>query len=155
MRGLSTLCFWFVFCTSSSLFPNDKTRSWHPWRRKYNLFLSRFRSGAQEFDQFAEIDEGLWAWSFLVSDRASVRGSIAREFGGFGREIFTDTGRYVIRFDAVQQGVPDGRKEGEMTVLPPKADGEKGLTLDERAVMLATAISSMFPLQAHIKINLL
>ncbi|CED84671.1 Phospholipid scramblase [Phaffia rhodozyma] len=122
----------------------EAQQAWHLWRRKYNLFLSRFRSGSQEFDQFAEIDEGLWAWSFLVSDRSSVRGSIGREFGGFGREIFTDTGRYVIRFDAVQEGVPDGQKEGELRVLPPKAESDKGLTLDERAIMLATAISIDF-----------
>ncbi len=46
------------------------------------------------FSQFAKIDEGFWAWHFtLRGSRGEELASIRRAFRGFGREIFTDTGK--------------------------------------------------------------
>lgn len=46
------------------------------------------------FTQFAKIDEGFWAWHFtLRGSRGEELASISRAFRGFGREIFTDTGK--------------------------------------------------------------
>jgi hypothetical protein len=46
------------------------------------------------FSQFAKIDEGFWAWHFTVRDsRGEEMASISRAFRGFGREMFTDTGK--------------------------------------------------------------
>ncbi|CAG8659887.1 877_t:CDS:2, partial [Paraglomus brasilianum] len=93
-------------------------QQWHLWRRCYNLFVKR--------RQFAKIDGGFWTWSFTLEDeRSGVLGKVDRNFRGFGREIFTDTGQYVIRMDAA---------EGQV----------RGMTLDERAVTLAAAVSIDF-----------
>jgi len=130
-------------------------RSWHLWRRRYDLFKARQRGGALEFDQFGAIDEGLWSWDFWVKDDQSrARASINRNFGGLGREIFTDTGAYVLRFDAVaeeleaaadpnQTRTTSRAKPGEVEVVPEVSQAE-GLSLDERAVLLATAVSIDF-----------
>lgn len=67
----------------------EAQQEWHPWRRRYNLF--KHREG--NFQQFARIDSGLWAWDFWLTDRDQrVMASINRNFTGFGRELFTDTG---------------------------------------------------------------
>lgn len=91
-------------------------RDWHLWRRKYNLFLSRPSTdpttGAlvPAFDQFASIDERFWSWEFWLRDaEGRARGSVSRNFGGFGREIFTDTGEWVLRSWFLGKG--RGRKE--------------------------------------------
>ena len=40
------------------------------------------------FKQFAEIDEGLWAWDFSLRDEHGVTvASVNRTFRGFGREV--------------------------------------------------------------------
>nr|KAJ3419446.1 hypothetical protein HK105_006947 [Polyrhizophydium stewartii] len=88
---------------------------WHLWRRKYDLFLGK--------RQFAIIDGGFWAWDFELRDESDgLLGSVNRNFVGFAREIFTDTGQYAVHMDST----------------PNLA---RPLSLDERAVMLATAIS--------------
>lgn len=44
--------------------------------------------------QFAAMDSGLLAWDFYVRDEAGqIIGSVNRNFAGFGRELFTDTGQ--------------------------------------------------------------
>jgi hypothetical protein len=49
------------------------------------------------FTQFAKIDEGFWAWHFtLRGAHGEELASISRAFRGFGREIFTDTGKLSI-----------------------------------------------------------
>ncbi|KAK4544282.1 hypothetical protein LTR36_004492 [Oleoguttula mirabilis] len=71
-----------------------------------------------------------------------IVGSVTRNFGGFARELFTDTGVYALRMDAAAQSsvleTPDGqevsRHERDATAM----------TLDQRAVMLATAVSIDF-----------
>jgi hypothetical protein len=49
---------------------------------------------SDRFAQFAKIDEGFWAWHFtLRGSHGEELASISRAFRGFGREIFTDTGK--------------------------------------------------------------
>jgi len=137
------------------------------------------------------------SWDFSLAKRGNLIGSINRNFRGFGREIFTDTGQYVLRMDAASPEttnithsavrhfparskvrVPSlgpGKNGKEVRLspekrlrqlqrLPPEEDKlyqnrfEKPisptvdvvertvglLTLDERAVMLATAVSIEF-----------
>ena len=67
--------------------------------------------------------------------------TINRNFAGFGRELFTDTGQYVIRFDAAGQelAIPPGANaqvEGQSLIIPDRREG--GLTLDQRAMVCLT-----------------
>jgi scramblase len=60
--------------------------------------------GLDRFAQFAKIDEGFYAWHFtLRGSRGEELASISREFRGFGREIFTDTGK-IPRLMRVRSG---------------------------------------------------
>ncbi|KAJ3060398.1 hypothetical protein HK102_009502, partial [Quaeritorhiza haematococci] len=110
---------WFLNSTIYVYDRNDNLigevkQVWHLWRRKYDLFLQK--------RQFAAIDGGFWAWDFILEDEnGGVLSSVNRNFVGFAREIFTDSGQYVVRYDAVQ---------------PVRA-----LSLDERAVALAAAVT--------------
>lgn len=89
-------------------------------------------------------------------------GSVNRNFAGFGREIFTDTGVYALRMDAASVSaepqhlisnthmkhdyrVPLSSGVGgqELQGIGEVAAG-RGMTLDERAVMLAAAVSIDF-----------
>lgn len=93
--------------------------------------------------QFAHISEPFLSWDFtLRAEDASTIGSVNRNFAGFAREIFTDTGVYALRMDSAAQssaletaqGQEVGRYEREAA----------GMTLDQRAVMLAAAVSIDF-----------
>lgn len=62
--------------------------------------------------------------------------------------LLSPPGTYVLRFDSVNQEIEQAKiaarvdpKTG-VEILVPQASEGAGLTLDERAVMLATAISS-------------
>ena len=58
------------------------------------LSLPQPEPESDRFAQFAKIDEGFWAWHFtLRGSRGEELASISRAFRGFGREIFTDTGK--------------------------------------------------------------
>ncbi|KAH9901085.1 Scramblase-domain-containing protein [Cubamyces lactineus] len=124
---------------------------WHLWRRKYDLFLRqdprRILSLVNEpqpepetnlFNQFAKIDEGLLAWHFTLRD-AYGQGiaSVNRAFRGFGRELFTDTGQYFINFDAAAASEEEGG-------LLRKPILSRNLTVEERALVLATAVNIDF-----------
>lgn len=161
---------------------------WSPFRRKYALY-HRYRPDDlsthptpnydtkaltiqegtepdESYAQFANIDSRMLAWDFyLQSESGQVLASINRNFMGFGREIFTDTGQYVLRFDRkmadeeVQQRIEKGvgineelkkvanenqdAKEhaGERSTALVQVDEDRGLTLDQRAVLLATAMT--------------
>lgn len=161
---------------------------WSPFRRKYALF-HRYRvedpstppeanndtkaltiqegtEPEESYAQFANVDSRMLAWDFYVqSESGQVLASINRNFMGFGREIFTDTGQYVLRFDRkmadmeVQQRITQGvgindelkkvaneneeAKEhaGEQSKALVQVDEDRGLTLDQRAVLLATAVT--------------
>ncbi|KIK24876.1 hypothetical protein PISMIDRAFT_9883 [Pisolithus microcarpus 441] len=126
-------------------------QEWHLWRRKYNLFLkasslrvltpisavdSEPEFPGVRFKQFARIDEGLWAWSFVVRNAdGDGMATIQRAFRGFGREA--NTGQYAISFNAPEEEGLFNR--GELIRAPRRSHG-RDLTFDERAVVLATAV---------------
>ncbi len=99
------------------------------------------------FDQFAYVDEPFLSWDFsLRSADSRLIGSVNRNFSGFGREIFTDTGVYALRMDAAGLAAesPDAdSKTGQKNEIAQTASGV-AMTLDQRAVMLATAVSVDF-----------
>ncbi|KAF9978382.1 hypothetical protein BGZ73_002561 [Actinomortierella ambigua] len=191
-------------------------QEWHIYRRRYNLFtveqpdpeegrsdkvigvapgdenrlaIARARGDAPTLDrvQFAHIDGGFLALDFDMQDqRGRVMGSVNRNFVGFARELFTDSGQYVLRFDAASmqqlQQLQPGL--GATAIAPPptsspttqttsssasqntslsdpkdtalqiqankdevalaQLERRGGLTLDQRAVMLACAVSIDF-----------
>lgn len=87
-----------------------------------------------QFNQFAYVDEPFLSWDFsLKSADDQLIGSVNRNFAGFAREIFTDTGVYAMRMDSAALGTETSH--GNKTL---------GMTLDQRAVMLATAVSIDF-----------
>ncbi|KAH8731988.1 Scramblase-domain-containing protein [Phaeosphaeriaceae sp. PMI808] len=138
-------------------------QEWAPLRRKYNMFLARNLDDASAIPntpqissgdlplsqsktvavvegdarqvgmlQFARVDEPFLSWDFsLKSEDNRLIGSVNRNFAGFAREIFTDTGVYALRMDSA----------GVETEQPGPVSG---MTLDQRAVMLATAVSIDF-----------
>ncbi|TFK42716.1 Scramblase-domain-containing protein [Crucibulum laeve] len=124
---------------------------WHPWRRRYDLFLrqstQRVLSLASEpqpeplpdtYTQFAKVDSGFLAWDFRLHDaRGEEIAFISRAFRGFGREIFTDTGRYCVQFGPSERGPDHPSKPSSQTVL-------RNLDLDERALCLALAVNIDF-----------
>jgi len=111
---------------------------WHLWRRKYDLFIRETAEpivskvterqpepGVDLFKQFARIDSGFLAWHFNLYDGAGQQiASVNREFRGFGREIFTDTGQYVLEFVG--------------------AEADRELTLEEKALILALSVNVDF-----------
>ncbi|TCD66687.1 hypothetical protein EIP91_001041 [Steccherinum ochraceum] len=125
---------------------------WHPWRRKYDLFLKHKElqilsttSDPQPepepdpyiFHQFARIDSGFLAWYFGLQDQAGQHiASVDRTWRGIGREVFTDTGRYFIRFGSLPYD-----PENPLTQSPPSS---RVLTLEERAAVLAMAVNIDF-----------
>ncbi|KAL1822353.1 hypothetical protein ACET3Z_009131 [Daucus carota] len=105
-------------------------RRWHLWRRIYDLYLGN--------EQFAVVENpGFWNWTFTLKDiNGEVLAQIDRDWRGFGFEILTDAGQYVIRFgtsDIVLKSGPASLTE-ELQVVRP-------LTLSERAVAVALAVS--------------
>ena len=149
----------------------EAQQQWAPLRRKYNLFVHRqsrdpgTASGAPqplsnsqqldltpydkkgEFDQFASVNEQFLSWDFsLLSNKGGLIGSVNRNFAGFGREIFTDTGVYALRMDSVglaQEPTYLISQTGQQSVGFQNPN-DSGMTLDQRAVMLATAVSIDF-----------
>ncbi|OSD08703.1 Scramblase-domain-containing protein [Trametes coccinea BRFM310] len=123
---------------------------WHPWRRKYDLFLRdtphRILSVLNEpqpepepvqFTQFAKIDEGLLAWHFTLRDALGQPiANVNRAFRGFGRELFTDTGQYFINFDALAASEESDAIQQPILI--------RNLSIEERALVLATAINIDF-----------
>ncbi|KAI9807245.1 MAG: hypothetical protein M1825_005963 [Sarcosagium campestre] len=99
------------------------------------------------YRQFAYVDEPFLSWDFsLRAADSTLLGSVNRNFAGFAREIFTDTGVYALRMDAASPS------EASQDMIPQtgnaRANAQKyaqsGMTLDKRAVMLATAVSLDF-----------
>ncbi|XP_030529884.1 altered inheritance rate of mitochondria protein 25 isoform X2 [Rhodamnia argentea] len=105
-------------------------RRWHLWKRVYDLYLGN--------KQFAVVENpGFWNWTFTLKDiEGKVLAQIDRDWRGFGFEIFTDAGQYVIRF-----GSSDPiSKTGPASVVE-ELEVDRPLTISERAVALALAIS--------------
>ncbi|OQO14010.1 hypothetical protein B0A48_00885 [Cryoendolithus antarcticus] len=143
-------------------------QEWAPLRRKYHLFAHRPsvdetsqasnaasasriaaltnsnpQPEAGNLAQFAAIDAQMLSWDFnLTSTDAKTIGAVNRNFRGFGREIFTDTGAYALRMDSASQTSALETSAGQEVARYEKE--ATSLTLDQRAVMLATAVSIDF-----------
>ena len=147
---------------------------WAPFRRKYHLHvfqpsstikaatsetgscssvaLESSNSAQRQNIQFAHIDEPVLSWDFsLRSEFGRILGSVNRNFAGFAREIFTDTGVYALRMNATgsenetteSQPASHGTRDSEFEASL-SFDGKKigpEMTYDQRAVMLATAVT--------------
>ncbi|MCJ1421904.1 hypothetical protein MMC32_008271 [Xylographa parallela] len=104
-------------------------------------------SSEREYSQFAYVQEPFLSWDFsLKSSSEQLIGSVNRNFAGFGREIFTDTGVYALRMDSVGLAEEPRHfisKTGERS-LTTHDEFKSGMSLDQRAVMLATAVSIDF-----------
>ncbi|KAJ5948932.1 hypothetical protein N7454_002239 [Penicillium verhagenii] len=151
----------------------ESQQEWAPLRRKYNLFtyhqspnpatdmgahkfplsgsdLSKTQQmqlshGSQssegEFNQFAYVDARFLSLDFdLLSAENKLVGSVNRNFGGFAREIFTDTGVYALRMDSAGSNTEALPAEN----APTEVTKATGMTLDQRAVVLATAVTIDF-----------
>ncbi|KAK7264032.1 hypothetical protein RJT34_31634 [Clitoria ternatea] len=105
-------------------------RRWHLWRRIYDLYLGN--------KQFAVVENpGLWNWTFTLKDiNSEVLAQIDRDWRGFGFEILTDAGQYVIRF-----GSSDPSSKIGLATAIEDLEVSRPLTLAERAVTVALAIS--------------
>lgn len=134
-------------------------QTFHLWRRKYDLFLGN--------TQYAAINGNFLAWEFRLEDKhGSTLALIDRNFSGFGIELFTDAGQYVIHFggssqeaakqlqNQIQATYPDrtpppvtalAKLRTGVAVIPTQAGDQlavqKILGLDERMIALAAAIS--------------
>mgnify|MGYP003365430286 FL=1 len=121
----------------------ESVQSWHLWRRRYNLFV---RDGDQDNDgecmnQFGKIDSGFLRWEFPVFDaEGRVHGDVERTFGGLFREALTDTGVYVVRMDPTSFPT----ENGAMAMTPYGPISGRRMTIEEKAVMLANAVSIDF-----------
>ena len=104
--------------------------------------------------QFAYIDERFLSWDFSLLDAdQKLIGSVNRSFRGFAREMFTDTGAYALRMDsagldveATQQHIISNTNQGEKAYAEAVGGTvhRNGMTLDQRAIMLATAVTVDF-----------
>ncbi|PSK36746.1 hypothetical protein B9Z65_1929 [Elsinoe australis] len=151
---------------STSTIPLDQMRiigeaqqEWAPLRRKYNLFTYQPTSPSttgssttitsSSMTQFARIDSPFLSWDFSLQSASGVPiGSVNRNFSNLAREIFTDTGVYALRMDSVASPVTQQSETTSSEITSPDAKaveviGEP-LTLDQRAAMLATAVSIDF-----------
>ncbi|KAF8926281.1 hypothetical protein BGZ58_011320 [Dissophora ornata] len=119
----------FAFINSRIMIstPDDRLigevqQEWHLIRRRYNLFTieqpdpSTMQSDSDTTSisternldgkgldrvQFAHIDGGFLALDFDMHDEQGQKmASVNRNFVGFARELFTDSGQYALRFDA-------------------------------------------------------
>ena len=114
---------------------------WHPWRRKYDLFAQdglviNQHQGPRQLNQFGYIDAPFLSFDFPVKDEhGKIIGSVDRNWVGLGRELFTDTGVYVIRFDSYRSfnGVYDRSMLSDQI-----------LNLNQRAVLLSNAVTIDF-----------
>ncbi|XP_071732570.1 altered inheritance rate of mitochondria protein 25 [Rutidosis leptorrhynchoides] len=103
---------------------------WHLWRRIYDLYLGT--------EQFAVVENpGFWYWTFTLKDtNGEVLAEIDRDWRGFGFEMFTDAGQYVIRFGNEAQN-----HVSNLSGKVPEFKVARPLTLAERAVTVALAVS--------------
>lgn len=112
----------------------ETVQKWHLWRRRYNLFKLE-DDATNTYDQFGAVDSGFLAFDFPVrNEEGHVIASVDRNWVGLGRELFTDTGVYIVRMDPASfQGLGD---------LYPTVAGP--LLMDQRAILLGNAVSIDF-----------
>ncbi|KAF8976118.1 hypothetical protein BGZ46_008558 [Entomortierella lignicola] len=187
----------FAFINSRIMIstPDDRLigevqQEWHLIRRRYNMYTieqpdpetiqrdgeTTAISTDRNVDgkglnrvQFAYIDGGFLALDFDMQDEQGRKmASVNRNFVGFARELFTDSGQYALRFDAavvqdlqqsqglgatptttsgssaqdLEQAKEIQANKDEMALAQLESRG--GLTLDQRAIMLACAVSIDF-----------
>lgn len=99
------------------------------------------------FAQFAYVDEPFLSWDFsLLSDDSKLVGSVNRNIAGLDREISTDTGVYALRMDAAGLAQEPGHLTSKTEQQAQQANEapSTAMTLDQRAVTLATAVSVDF-----------
>lgn len=115
--------------------------------QKLQLSPASKEDESSQFSQFAYVDEPFLSWDFsLLSADSRLIGSVNRNFAGFGREIFTDTGVYALRMDAAgpaEDPRNSSPKTGDRTTTADTTSFTE-MTLDQRAVMLATAVTVDF-----------
>jgi len=105
----------------------EVVQRWHLWKRNYDLYQGK--------RQFASITGSFLAWEFELKDEhGGTLALIDRNFLGFGRELFTDAGKYVVHFGmppdtaaeqatvsrhalVAQQAAKDGKALPEVTAL--------------------------------------
>lgn len=116
----------------------ESVQQWHLWRRRYNLFLNE---GNETYNQFGYIDAPFLSFSFGVqNEEDKLIGGVDRNWVGLGRELFTDTGVYIIRMDPTTYAMdPTSGISVDSNYI-----SDKPLNLDQRAVLLATAVSIDF-----------
>ncbi|GAX76018.1 hypothetical protein CEUSTIGMA_g3461.t1 [Chlamydomonas eustigma] len=86
-------------------------RRWSMIQRNYDLYMNK--------KQFASITGNFLAWEFELKDeRGGTLGLIDRNFQGFGKELFTDAGKYVIHFGQLS-GEADANNPGPQPVAEP------------------------------------
>lgn len=112
--------------------------------------------------KFASVNEPALSWDFSLRDQHDrLIGSVNRKWGGFGREFLTDMGSYALRMDAAGLEPPETNQKNDETsttsqtnqkdeatsptkqelVPSDRREHIPGMTLDQRAVMLATAVT--------------
>lgn len=80
---------------------------------------------------------GFWDWTFTLRDEnGKTLAEIDRDWRGFGFEMFTDAGQYVIRFGDIDSSIKTG-----LAAQIKELDVSRPLTLLERAVTVALAVS--------------
>ncbi|KAF5835974.1 Scramblase-domain-containing protein [Dunaliella salina] len=76
---------------------------WHPFKRNYDIYINK--------QQFASISGTFLAWEFeLKNAEGGTLALIDRNFQGFGRELFTDAGKYAIHFGSNTPQAPEGHE---------------------------------------------
>ncbi|KAK8245510.1 Scramblase-domain-containing protein [Phyllosticta capitalensis] len=131
-------------------------QQWAPLRRKYQMFTRVPRDDAQvttpespmlnlpddlQFSdqkthalcRFAYVDERPFSWDFTLRRDKDIIGSVNRAWRGAAREILTDTGVCAPKEEMFAEA-----SGAEVQPSP------RGMTLDERAVMLSTAVTIDF-----------
>mmetsp|Transcript_6526 Transcript_6526/g.18209 ORF Transcript_6526/g.18209 Transcript_6526/m.18209 type:complete len:414 (-) Transcript_6526:288-1529(-) len=145
----------------------EVVQRWHLWKRNYDLYLDK--------RQFASITGSFLAWEFELKDEnGGTLALIDRNFLGFGREIFTDAGKYVIHFGMPPDTAADqatvsrhaliekqaspsessvpvtalAKLRTDVSVIPTQTGDQlavvRPLSLSERAIALACAVTIDF-----------
>ncbi|GJQ09623.1 hypothetical protein GpartN1_g1414.t1 [Galdieria partita] len=114
--------------------------NWHPWRRKYDLYVNK--------RQFGKIDAGFLSVEFPIQDEyGNVIGSVSKDFTGFAKELFTDATQYVVRLRPPSELVLDNNgiiQTNSVTNPTESNTTETSLSTEERAVLFAVAVSVDF-----------
>lgn len=74
----------YVHSTISGKLIGEAQQSWHPWRRRYDLFVNRppvDTPDKEQFVQFAKVDAPLLSWDFYMQDQdEKLVGAIVSSF---------------------------------------------------------------------------